>query len=121
MKLGIAAVLLALGLPAAAFAQTVLTFDDVNTGFGVVPIPAGYGGVSWAANMGLWGFPQPPYDPQSPPNRVLFNLNGEGDVIESLVTFIGGPKVFDGAYFSGFGNIQFKLYNGATLVATSTA
>jgi hypothetical protein len=109
-------------LPSYALAApTVLTFDDINTGGNVVPMPAGYGFVNWAANIGVWGESQPPYNPQSSPNRVLFNLHGEGGVAESLVTFNSGAKIFDGAYFSGYNNVQFKLYSGATLVAMSSA
>ena len=63
---------------------------------------------------------QAAYIPQSPPNRVLFNRNLEAGVAETLVTFIGGPKIFDGAYFSGFDDVQFNLYIGATLVGTSS-
>jgi len=103
---------------AVAVAPTVLTFDDVATGG--VPMPPGYGGVNWPNNVGIWGFDQPPYTPQSPPNRVRFNYNGEEGVAETLVAFIGGPKIFDGAYFSGFNDVQFKLYSGVTLVGLSS-
>jgi hypothetical protein len=100
---------------------TVLTFDDVATpGGNVVLMPPGYGGLNWASNMGVWGYVQPPFNAQSPPNRVLFNFNGELGTVESLVTFIGGPKIFDGAYFSGASNVQFNLYSGTSLVATSS-
>src|SRR5262245_30434833 len=103
MKNSIAPVLLALSLTTATVnaTQTVLMFDDVPTVLGIFPIPAGYGGVNWAGNMGLFAEPQPPFEPESGPNRVLFNLGPFG-VGESLVTFIGGPQIFDGAYFSGF-------------------
>jgi hypothetical protein len=122
MKNRIGTISLALGLTvmAAAGAQTVLNFDDVDTSPGVVSMPAGYGGLNWGGNIGLWGSPQPPYNPQSIPNRVLFNRSGESGVAESDATFIGGPKTFDGAYFTGgAGTAQFNLYSGATLVATS--
>jgi hypothetical protein len=109
-------------LPSYALAApTVLTFDDISAGSGVVPMPAGYGFVNWAANIGVWGASQPPYNPQSSPNRVLFNLHSESGIAESLVTFNSGAKIFDGAYFSGYNNVQFKLYSGATLVAMSSA
>jgi hypothetical protein len=102
-----------------ARAQTVLTFDEVNAGAALVPIPAGYGGVSWSNNMGIFGFDQSPYIPQSLPNRVLFNLHDEVGVVESIVTFIGGPKAFVGAYFSGYEDVQFNLYS-PLLVGTSS-
>ena len=74
-------------------APIVLTFDDVAANPNPVAM-SGYGGLSWAGNMGIWGGSQPPYNPQSSPNRVLFNLNFESGVAESLVSFNGGPKVF---------------------------
>jgi hypothetical protein len=99
----------------------VLTFDDIVVPqFTVVPMPPGYGGVNWPNNMGIWSDVQPPYNPQTPPNRVLFNFNDEAGFAESLVTFIGGTKIFDGAYFSGSNNVQFNLYNGASLVGISS-
>jgi hypothetical protein len=122
MKQRIGSVLLALGLAilSASAQTTVLNFDNLNPGVSVIPMPAGYGGLNWAANIGIWGASQPPFNPQSAPNRALFNLSSESGVAESLVTFIAGPKVFDGAYFSGYFNVQFNLYSGATLVATSS-
>src|SRR3954466_3843878 len=121
MNTRIAPVLLALGLTiVTAGAQIVLNFDDVNSGSIITPMPGGYGGVNWPANVGIYGVPQPPYNPQSSTNRAAFNLNFETGVAESLLTFSGGPKILDGAYFSGYYNIQFKLYNGATLVASSS-
>src|SRR3954447_22517077 len=88
----------------AAGPRTVLTFDDVAApDFSVVQMPSGYGGVSWPNNVGLYGYYQAGlYIPQSPPNRVLFSFNqyGVGGLAETIVTFIGGPKIFDGAYFS---------------------
>jgi hypothetical protein len=100
---------------------TVLNFDDINTTSGVVSMPSGYGGLSWPDSTGGWGFlGNGLYSPLSPPNRVLFSRNHESGIAESVVTFIGGPKVFDGAFFSGFHDVQFNLYSGATLVATSS-
>ena len=94
----------------------VLNFDDIPGD--VVPIPAGYGGVNWAPDMGVWSGFQDPYNPSSPPTRVLFNVNNEIGVAESKVTFIGGPHIFDGAYFDGSHTVTLKLYSGATLVKT---
>src|SRR5689334_5868857 len=100
--------------------STVLTFDDIATpGLVIYPIPSGYGGVSWPDNVGVWSYPQGfdgnLYLPESPPNRVLFNRNHETGVAETIVSFINGPTIFDGAYFSGFNSFQFKLYNGSAL------
>jgi hypothetical protein len=118
------AIFLSLALSTQAIAvgpPTVLTFDDLDLGtFLNVSIPPEYGGVSWPDNMGLYSPPEPPYFPQSPPNRVLFNRYDELGVSESIVTFVGGPKIFDGAYFSGFSDVRFTLYSGGVLVSESS-
>jgi hypothetical protein len=122
MKKQIGLIILTLGLPGFVARASVvdLNVDDIDTSSGEVPMPAGYGGLSWAHNIGVWGFAQYPYNPATPPNRVTFNYTGPIDVVaESLVTFLNGPEVFDGAYFSGNYTAQFNLYNGTTLVATS--
>jgi hypothetical protein len=105
---------------AAAAPPTVLTFDDINTPAGNTPMPPGYGGLSWPINMGVSRGSLPVYAPQSPPKFVLFDLNNDSGRVESLVTFISGPKIFDGAYFSGYYDVQLKLYSGVTLVSTSS-
>lgn len=103
----------------AAGPPTVLTFDDVSADTVTpVPIPPGYGGVNWAADMSIYGPSQPPYDPESSPNRILFG-GTRFSYEESQVTFIGGPKIFDGAYFSGYELIWFRLYVGGSLIAQS--
>src|SRR4051794_1045410 len=82
-------------------AQTVLNFDDISAPLGsYAPMPPGYGGINWPSGTGVFRepHPQPPYFPQSHPNGV--GLGIPVDVVaENIVTFIGGPKVFDGAYF----------------------
>ena len=84
-------------------------------------MPPGYGGVSWPNNIGICTGFSPSIHCHVSPNRVLFNYNFPVlELHESLVTFIGGPKIFDGAYFSGYDDVQFNLYNGATLVGTSS-
>jgi hypothetical protein len=105
--------------------QTVLAFDDINTGSNVVAMPSGYGGVSWPNNVGVYGFTQEGnFLPQSPPNRVVFNRSPGGGqlsgVAETVVTFINSPKIFNGAYVSGFLDVHFNLYSGGTLVGTSS-
>jgi hypothetical protein len=103
-----------------ATVPTVLNFDDYNIGLPEVAIPAGYGGLNWPSNVGVYGVAEPPWNPQSPPNRVLFNLNTETGLAETQVSFIAGPKIFIGAYFAGRHYVYFNLYNGPTLVHTSS-
>src|SRR5262249_38878201 len=116
MTTRIGSISLALGLTvmAAASAQTVLNFDDlvIPGGSAAVAFPPGYGGLNWPSNMEVVG----PFSGGIPslPNEVAFGhlTTGFG---ESDVTFINGPKVFDGAYFKGdfLGGLtaQFNLYN----------
>lgn len=113
--------LVVLAVSAGAWASpTVLTFDDLS-GYG--QIPSGYGGFTWAANMGFYDSDQWPYNPASPPERVLFNYGSCCSYSESLVTWNGpGSISFLGAYFSGYstyGSVYFNLYSGNTLVGTS--
>jgi hypothetical protein len=113
---------LLLVLSCLAFAEiasaTDLNFDDINTFGGVVGMPTGYGGFNWPLSTGVWGFVQPPYNAETPPNRVLFNFSccthTENDVFSNI-----GSITFDGAYISGFGTEYFNLYLRGTLVATS--
>ncbi len=97
---------------AKAGSKTVVTFDDL-TGSGLVP--DGYGGINWNGNWNYYGDFQPPYTPESAPNRV-YDLSNDGNSFHFVT-----PQVFDGAYFSGFSyaTVTFELFNGATLVATS--
>jgi hypothetical protein len=97
---------------AKAGSKTVVTFDDL-TGSGLVA--NGYGGINWNSNWTYYGDVQPPYTPESAPNRIFDNADGGNSF-----NFVK-PQVFDGAYFSGysFATVTFELFNGATLVATS--
>jgi hypothetical protein len=110
--LGLAVLVLIFGLGSTRLnAQTVVTFDDLP-GSGLVP--NGYGGINWNSNWNYYGTAQPPYNPESSPNRVYtFNANASFNFLT--------PQVFDGAYFSGFATapVTFELYDGSTLVFTS--
>jgi hypothetical protein len=118
-RVGLILLLLALTAVVASAGTVVLNFDDIDPSGVVVQMPVGYGGLTWDSNIGVYGWDQPPYNPQSPPNRVLFDLDEE-NVTESHASFIGGPQVFDGAYFAGDGTAEFNLYRGGTLVWTSS-
>jgi PEP-CTERM motif len=97
---------------AKAGSKTVVTFDDLS---GQALVPNGYGGINWNGNWTYYGFSQPPFNPESAPNRV-YDLPGGGNSF-NFVT----PHVFDGAYFAGISaaTVTFELFNGVTLVATS--
>jgi hypothetical protein len=94
----------------------VVTFDDLS-GDGVVP--NGYGGINWNGNFTYYGEYQPPYTPESDPNRIYTPYSGAGEYDFNFLT----PEVFDGAYFAGedFASVYFNLYNGASLVWTSAS
>ncbi len=119
-RIAIVAIALVFVALAARAQVVVLNFDDIPTGGGVVQMPSGYGGLTWDQNIGVWGWTQDPYNPSSFPNRVLFNYDGSSGVAESKASFIGGPQIFDGAYFSGIGTVDINLYLGGSLVATSS-
>jgi len=102
---------LLLGVAANAVA-TVINFDDLQGDN--LPVPDGYGGVTWYGQWTYYGFDQPPYNPHSPPNRVYDFLS------DSHFTF-GSPVIFDGAWFAGnpFATVQFQMFLNGNLVATS--
>ena len=99
-------------IASARASTTVVTFDDL-VGSGIVP--NSYGGINWNGNWYYYGFSQPPYNPESSPNRV-YDLSNNTNSFDFLT-----PEVFDGAYFSGYPSaaVTFDLYNGATLVWVS--
>jgi hypothetical protein len=102
---------------AAGFASAeVLTFDDIGT-YGT--LPANYGGLDWSAsNWIAFGDTQDPYAAHSGDWRVATDF-GSSDA-DSTIHF-ATPAVFDGAWFSGYGEaaVTFELYMGGALVASS--
>jgi hypothetical protein len=89
---------------------SVVTFEDSPTGI----VADGYAGITW---NGLWtnyDSDQNPYYPNSGTNRVY-------DTVGSGQFNFSGPVVFNGAYFSGYGDatVQFEMRLGGLLVATS--
>jgi hypothetical protein len=105
---------------AAAAQATVVSFDDLTGGGGLVA--NGYGGVNWNGNWTWYDRPQPPYNALSPATRIFSSYDPPkpGDVEGSSFSF-SGDVIFNGAYFAGDGDgvIQFALYNDGGLVATS--
>ncbi|HVS37566.1 MAG TPA: PEP-CTERM sorting domain-containing protein [Gemmataceae bacterium] len=96
-----------------------VNFDNLS---GQAQVPNGYGGVNWSGHWDYYGFSQPPFNPQSGPNRIYTDYgspvaSGPG---ENTFTF-PNPAVFLGAYFSGysFADLKFNLYYQNALVFTS--
>lgn len=90
---------------------SVVTFDDTANG----TVVDGYAGIIWNGMWTNYNSPQDPYTPQSGAFRV-YDLVGSGQFNFSA------PVVFDGAYFSGFGDatVQFEMRLAGVLMATSS-
>ena len=109
------------GAPSYA-AQVIVNFDDLS---GEGAVANGYGGINWNGEWVHRDAPNPPYNPESPPQRV-FNIDRTNP---STFTFLYDGVVFDGAYYSGFGGlasandnpIHFELYNNNVLQFTSAS
>ncbi len=101
-------------------AQTVLTFDDLssdvcdNTNGNV----ASYMGVSFATDWTCYGAVQPPYTPNSVPNRLYASRPDQANASSGSFSFSQGVS-FEGAYFAGNSTVQYNLYLGGALVYTS--
>jgi hypothetical protein len=91
---------------------TIINFDDLVGDN--LPVPDGYGGVTWYGEWTYYGFTQDPYNPHSPPNRVY---TGNAD---ARFTF-GSSVTFDGAWFAGqpTSTVQFQGYLNGVLQFTS--
>lgn len=89
---------------------TVLTFDDLR---GQSALPANYGGLVWGSGWSYYDWAQPPFNPQSPAER-LYNNSGTPSIAFPTAS------VFDGAYFAGVGTASYLLYLNNGLVYQST-
>jgi hypothetical protein len=105
-----AVALLCLLVPGRAHAsQVILTFDDIPQG-----AVGSYDGVTFDAGWTMYTNHQNPYNPHSGTGRVFDSVANGG------LTFSQPTQVL-GAWFAGpSSTVQFNLYNGATLVASST-
>jgi hypothetical protein len=101
----------------AAAVTTVVNFDDLpgeNAGQDV-PVPDGYGGITWNNQWNYFGREQAPYNPASGKQRAYTRD------LEAAFFFKTAPVVFNGAFFSGF-NVsapRFELYLQNQFVASS--
>lgn len=113
---------LCLAFPASA-ATVVVNFDDLPTASGCPcpAVPAGYGGVNWDTNFGVW-MGSGNYAPHSSPNVLLGNRLATGTAT-LIMTFVTPPVEFLGAWFSGNPSTSvtatFDLYLGGVHQATS--
>jgi PEP-CTERM motif len=102
------AILAVLAAPALIKADTVVVnFDDL---VGQAAVPDGYGGINWGGVWTYYGFNQPPYTPDSTPNRIYAPYTGAPS--QTTFSFLT-PQVFDGAFFSGNSGslVYFNLYD----------
>jgi hypothetical protein len=132
---------LTVAMAASATAQTTIVgFDDlpVNTSFDN-PMPTGYGGIDWQGadwyylTCGVvFNCPTPgpdpyPYTPHSFPGMATVGYDVNGTNLQQF-GFVGGPKVFNGAWVTTFDNDIFGyvlMLNGnvvhTTPIMTSNA
>lgn len=111
----------ALALCAPFASAKVLTFDDIVGADGYAAVPAQYGGLDWsAAAWSVFTGAQAPYTAHSGEGRIATGWGS--DDAASVIRFLA-PTVFDGAWFSGFGEatVSFQMYLGGQLVASSAA
>ncbi len=106
--------------PAAAFAQTVQTFEDAVPcdGFGSL---GAYGPVNYNHQFTCYSTPQFPYTPHSGTNRVYAGNETIHNLTSGTFNFTGGPVVFNGAWFSGYPTnaVSFALWLGGVPVWAS--
>jgi hypothetical protein len=116
MKMSKSLLLIASLLVFASYAMAASTDCSFDTFTGAGVVPDGYCGINWHSNWNYYDSVQPPYTPNSPPERVYDLAQFPGDTF-SFVT----PQVFNGAFFAGnsFATVTFQLFNGANLVWTS--
>ena len=95
----------------------VLNFDNL-TGTGTVP--ASYGGFTF----NNWSYSDTfdaDFLAHSGATNVFTDVFGSSATDGNASITTNTPIIFDGAYFSGFSGVSFKLYNGGVLVHVSDA
>ncbi len=114
--------ILAAVLSLAAPAATVVNFDDLpDDPFGAA-VPAGYGGLNWGVDFGVWDSSSSAiYPPHSFNNVLLGNRLNQSGYAAMPVYFVTPGAEFLGAWFSGSGTALFDMYFSGNLVATSSS
>ena len=98
----------------------VLNFDDIVGPDDIAAVPGNYGGLDWSeSGLSVITSEQWPFTPRSGQGRVTTDWI-DGGAVASTIRFLA-PTVFNGAWFSGFGDstVRFDLYFQGQLVATS--
>ena len=112
----------AIALCAPFASATVLTFDDIIGADDSAAVPFNYGGLDWSnAGLSVFTGEQWPFTPHSGQGRVTTDWT-DGGPASSTIRFLA-PTIFDGAWFSGYGDssVHFDLYAGGRLVASSAS
>jgi hypothetical protein len=114
--LGLAAgVVAVLAFSATANGQ-VQTFEDFSPCNNVSPNVGLYGGVDYLNQWTCYSFSQDPFNPHSGTNRVYASTSA-GNATTGSFSF--GATTFSGAWFAGSADVNFHLFFGGSLVATS--
>lgn len=110
----------ALALLSPFASAAVLNFDDIVGRDDIAAVPGNYGGLDWSqSGLNVITSEQYPFTPRSGQGRVTTDWI-DGGPVSSTIRFLA-PTVFNGAWFSGFGDssVRFDLYFQGQLVATS--
>lgn len=99
-------------LASASAGATVVTFDDLGGPDGA-PVPAVYAGIEWDPGWYQVVSAIPEFPPHSPPIRIASATGNNG------FNFIGGDRIFDGAWFAGFFSVEFVLFDDGNEVHRS--
>lgn len=111
----------ALALLSPFASAAVLNFDDIVGPDDIAAVPSNYGGLDWSeSGLNVITSEQYPFTPRSGQGRVTTDWI-DGGPVSSTIRFLA-PTVFNGAWFSGFGDssVRFDLFFQGQLVATST-
>jgi hypothetical protein len=118
--IGILSFLIALALFTNAYATTVVVnFDDLSNQSTFAAPPSNYGGINWeGSDWGTWTWSGGYYQWHSPSTALLTNSTSSGYGYTVDYFSFNNPAEFEGAWFSGSGNLEWQLYYQGNLVST---